>query len=321
MKVVFGFYIYTLASLIGILFILYACSASASEDLAALAAGPGEGAEVPGLDRPKMRWIRRCPRRRTPYVNIPVNRNFTIPPEKHYDHTFYTYYLKNCGIDMLCLFDFIDASEKGNEALVQHYLQPGTAFWLPVDNRTPKSWLMEMLLKVFEKYNATTSDYIYVHVEDEFQYYDHPNIIDFYMQWKKVYRMYWWDTPNYSRLHASGRLDWIPLPYLKTPEFSPSQLKRSSLRQYNVLFRGNVNTNKARRRHFNEVNAALNYSLSGSIINTGGAFGVDLVPAGSNSSVYLPEMLESKLCLVMKGRSAECHRFDLFIHLQRAHVL
>ena len=70
----------------------------------------------------------------------------------------------------------------------------------------------------------------------------------------------------------------------RTPNIPLTEVLPSSKRQFNLTFSGNIGTNKKR--------------------------GINILELSNGSGPkFIQEMLHSKLCLNIKGFSAECHRF------------
>lgn len=157
----------------------------------------------------------------------------------------------DCDIDNVCVTDLVDASRNNNDDFVRHYLQPGTVFQLAVYGANPYTWMVQDIMTIFKKYNASPHDFQLLHVADESSLFNHPLLIEFYGKWKKVYRETWHITPEYEKLVAAKRLGWVPItpPHLP-PDFSVTPMKPTSLRQHNVSFRGNRATNSKRRSHW-----------------------------------------------------------------------
>jgi hypothetical protein len=178
-------------------------------------------------------------------------------------------YLRGCDVDRIAFSDFKIAADHNNTALVRHFLAPGASFMLPTDSAQPMHWLVQDLFAIFDNYNASPSDYQFLHLSDETLHYNDPNIINFYMKWKKVYRHNWWNTSEYRDLHTRNRLDWIPLTQLRSLFLSPHQLVPSSRRHYNITFRGNTETNSKRTSHVKELSTALGFEVTGELFKSG----------------------------------------------------
>jgi hypothetical protein len=178
-----------------------------------------------------------------------------------FDHTHDSYmfdeYLKDCDVDLVCVVDLTQAAENNNDAFVQHYLQPGTVFFLPVADTVPYTWLVKDVFTIFEKYNASAHDYQLVHVADESHGYNHPKLLEFYGIWKKVYRQTWHITPEYTKMVEDGQLGWIPItPPRRMPNITA--VPPSSKRFHKITFRGNRATNSKRNSHW-KGNFEMNY--------------------------------------------------------------
>ena len=89
----------------------------------------------------------------------------------------------------------------------------------------------------------------------------------------------------------------------RTPNIPLTEVLPSSKRQFNLTFSGNIGTNKKRGINILELSNALGFNISGHTIFTNTVFGTGSGPK------FIQEMLHSKLCLNIKGFSAECHRF------------
>ena len=126
---------------------------------------------------------------------------FTIPKKGEFDHIFYKEYLQDCDLDRACVIDLMDASNNGNDEYVKHYLEPGTVFMLPASSKKPKTWLVKNILDLFDKYNASSKDYVLVHVSDESSHWNDEAVIQFYKEWKKVYRQTWHFSKEYTELN------------------------------------------------------------------------------------------------------------------------
>ena len=117
-----------------------------------------------------------------------------------WEYILYRDYLTDCDLDRACVTDLVTASEKSNDAYVYHYLQPGTTFYLPAYSKSPYTWLVKNVFTLFEKYNASAKDFTFVHVNDETNNWNHPALIQFYNEWKTVYRQHWHTSNNYTAL-------------------------------------------------------------------------------------------------------------------------
>lgn len=264
-----------------------------------------------GIQNKKLsRFVMRCnddkESRSKPYKTLtaPVPMKKLMP--NHFDYIFFNEYLRDCAVDLACVVDLVAASNHGNDEYVRHYLHPGTVYMLPASPKKPRSWLVKDVMRLFDKYNASTEDFILVHVSDETLHFNHPNLIEFYYKWKKVYRQTWHITKEYTALSQVGKLDWVPITHLRTPNLTASQMLPASKRAYNMTFRGNMATNFRRLLHWRELQQWFrkrNSSMTGRVFKSG-AFSTD--PSGGG---YLSEMCNSRLCLGLKGVSPECHRF------------
>ena len=130
-----------------------------------------------------------------------------------------------------------------------------------------------------------------------------------------------------SPLLQAGRLDWIPITHLRTPNLTIEEMIPASKRIHNITFRGNTKTNQGRRYHWKELQKVLqmrnNASLTGKVIRYS-AYSTD-----PSKGTFLNEMTNSKLCLGMKGISPECYRFyeslecgksaDVHVHVHAFH--
>jgi hypothetical protein len=134
------------------------------------------------------------------YSTLVAPSTFKLPKPGEFDHILYTEFLNDCNIDRACVPDLMDASKHGNDAYIQHYLQPGTVFYLPAAAKNPKTWLVRNVLQLFEKYNASAKDFIFVHVADESTHWNDRALIEFYKEWKKVYRQTWHFSDEYTAL-------------------------------------------------------------------------------------------------------------------------
>lgn len=236
-------------------------------------------------------------------ISIKKLPTFRRPDKGNYYDVFFNYFLKDCHIDALNIKDFQVAANANNDAVVRHYLEPGSTFMLPVYDKNPVSGWAEILLSILSKYNVSSRQYTLIHTSDETHDYKHPKLLEFYQTWKKVYRQNWWNTSGFEMLAAKNRLEWYPLHHLKMTEKSFSDMLPASLRPINVSFRGNMATNRRRKPQVKEVEAALNISISGRVFKSG-SFSAD-----ASQSAYETEMLNSRLCLNIRGRTPECHRF------------
>mmetsp|Transcript_19871 Transcript_19871/g.33436 ORF Transcript_19871/g.33436 Transcript_19871/m.33436 type:complete len:799 (-) Transcript_19871:205-2601(-) len=232
--------------------------------------------------------------------NLPV---FRRPEKGNYFDVFFNYFLKDCDIDALNIKDFQIAANKNKSEVVMHYLAPGTTFLIPVSDKDPVTSWASILLDIFDKYNVSTRDYIFIHTADESLYYQNPELIEFYLRWKKVYRHNWWNIPAFQKLHSENRLDWYPLHHLKMTNMSLSDMVPASLRTINITFRGNTATNRRRLPEVMELEKVLNTKIRGKLFKSA-SFSAD-----SSQSAYETEMLNSRFCLNIRGRTPECHRF------------
>jgi hypothetical protein len=232
--------------------------------------------------------------------NLPT---FRRPSKDNYFNVFYNYFLKDCHIDALDIKDFQNAARNDKHVVVRHYLAPGSTFLIPVSDVDPVSGLAEIILNIFEKYNVSSHDYTLVHTADETRDYNNPKLTEFYLKWKKVYRQNWWNTVTFEKLHAANRLDWFPLHHLKTTSMPFSEMLPSSQRSINITFRGNAATNRRRKVETKEVEKVLDTKINGKVFKSG-TFSVD-----NSQSSYETEMMNTRLCLNIRGRTPECHRF------------
>ena len=206
-------------------------------------------------------------------------------------------------MEMISYFELMDANITGNTEVVSHFLAPGTVFTIPVYSKKPVTALVKNLFSVFQAHNASTKNFILIHVADESPHYQHPRLMEFYTLWKKVYRHNWHKNDEYQRLYEANQLEWYPLGHLRSPFLPFDQLVPSSQRTFNISFRGNSNTNNKRKNNFNEVQQVLGVRITGQVF-TSGYHSTD--PSAGN---FLKEMLNSKFCLNIRGRTPECHRF------------
>ena len=240
------------------------------------------------------------PKRKIKIHNLP---KFRRPNEGNYFDIFYNYFLKDCHIDALDIKDFQMSANQNNHPVVRHYLEPGTVFLIPVWDRDPVSGWAEILLDIFDKYNVSSLNYTLIHTADETRDYRKPQLIEFYLKWKKVYRHNWWNTSPFLKLHSENRLDWYPLHNLKATNLTLAEMLPSSLRPINITFRGNVATNNRRKPQTKEVEKILDMKINGKVFKSGS------YSADNSKSRYETEMLNSKFCLNIRGRTPECHRF------------
>jgi hypothetical protein len=199
--------------------------------------------------------------------------------------------------------DLQRASKGNNDAVVRHYLEPGSTFIIPVYDKDPVSGWAKVLLDIFTKYNVSSQDYTLIHSADESLEYHRPALRDFYLLWKKVYRHNWWNTPNFEQLHQANRLEWYPLHHLKMTDIPAAEMTPASRRGINITFRGNSATNRKREGQVKEVEQVLGTKINGQVFESA-AFSVD-----RSKNAYETEMLDSRLCLNIRGRTPECHRF------------
>lgn len=149
------------------------------------------------------RFVMRCNDERTSrlkYSKLVAPVPFKVPKPGEFDHIFYTEFLGGCDIDRACVVDLVDAMKYGNDAYVKHYLHPGTVYYLPAAAKNPKTWIIKQVLDLFDRYNVSSSHYTLVHVADETPYWNSPQLISFYRQWKKVYRQTWHFSKEYTAL-------------------------------------------------------------------------------------------------------------------------
>jgi hypothetical protein len=141
---------------------------------------------------------------RRKYSKIVAPLAFKLPRPGEFDHIFYTEFLSGCTLDRACVIDLMDASKHGNDAYIRHYLQPGTTFYLPAWSNKPKTWLVANIFQLFKKYNASAKDFTFVHVADETSHWNAPALIEFYKEWKQVYRQTWHFSDEYTALSEVG---------------------------------------------------------------------------------------------------------------------
>lgn len=210
------------------------------------------------------------------YVPLPLDKalyrpsllrhKFSGPDERNF---LLEFYLHDCIVDRIAFDDFKSAAAHNNTSLVKHFLAPGVTFFLPTDSAQPVHWLVQDLLLILDSYNASTSDYQFIHLNDETYFYQHPNLLRFYSRWRKVYRQNWWNTTVYRELHATNRLDWIPLTQLRSLFLQPHQIIPSHQRKFNITFRGNIGTNSKRKEHVKELQKALGFRITGDLFKSG----------------------------------------------------
>ena len=286
----------------------------------------------------------------TSYVPLPLDKmqytpsllrhKFSSPDERNF---LLEFYLRDCNVDRIAFDDFKSAADHNNTALVRHFLTPGVTFFLPTDSAQPVHWLVRDLLSIMDDYNASTSDYQFIHLSDETYSYQHPNLLRFYSKWKKVYRHNWWNITEYRELHANQRLDWIPLTQLRSLFLQSQHILPPRQRKFNITFRGNTNTNAKRSDHVKEIQKGLGFPITGGLFKSGDhsrdptlkllskATSSKLMSLESRNdrmrnkgtdtrgkphnrvvssaqSTYLHEMASSIFCLNLKGRMPECHR-------------
>ena len=232
--------------------------------------------------------------------NLP---KFRRPDKGNYFDVFYNYFMKDCHIDALNIKDFQNAADNNNDAVVRHYLAPGSTFMIPVFDKDPVTGWAAILLNIFTKYNVSAQDYSLIHTSDETHQYTRPELIEFYLKWKKVYRHNWWNIPSFQRLHDEKRLDWYPLHHLKMTNLPFSDMTPASKRSINITFRGNSATNRRRKPQMKEIEKVLETKMNGRVFKSG-SFSTD-----TSKTSYESEMLNSRLCLNIRGRTPECHRF------------
>jgi hypothetical protein len=149
------------------------------------------------------RLVMRCndqAKGRPAYSKLVAPVKFRIPQPNEFDHIFYTEFLGGCDVDRACVHDLVQAMEHGNHDYVQHYLAPGTVFFLPAASKNPKTWLVKDILKIFDHYNVSSSSYTLVHVADESRNWNSPAIISFYREWQRVFRQTWHLSEEYTNL-------------------------------------------------------------------------------------------------------------------------
>lgn len=149
------------------------------------------------------RLVMRCndqARHRPAYSKLVAPVKFRIPRPNEFDHIFYTEFLGGCDVDRACVHDLVQAMEHGNHDYVQHYLAPGTVFFLPAASKNPKTWLVKDVLKIFDHYNVSSSSYTLIHVADESLDWNSPAIISFYREWQRVFRQTWHFSEEYTNL-------------------------------------------------------------------------------------------------------------------------
>eukprot|EP00603_Paraphysomonas_imperforata_P007435 CAMPEP_0114413780 /NCGR_PEP_ID=MMETSP0103-20121206/1036_1 /TAXON_ID=37642 ORGANISM="Paraphysomonas imperforata, Strain PA2" /NCGR_SAMPLE_ID=MMETSP0103 /ASSEMBLY_ACC=CAM_ASM_000201 /LENGTH=360 /DNA_ID=CAMNT_0001581875 /DNA_START=220 /DNA_END=1302 /DNA_ORIENTATION=- len=229
-------------------------------------------------------------------------------PKKTYEkgsyyYHFYKSYLSGCDVDEISYYDFMEANRFNNTEVVLYYLEPGTVFNIQVWDMDPETWMVAELNEVFKAFGKNRNDFILIHAADESNHYNNTKLIEFYETWRRVYRHNWWDTAQFNRLNKENKLHWFPYSHLRSPELEPEQFIPSSRRSLNITFRANRYTNIERVNNTIEVEEVIGENITGMIFKSH-LHSQD----PSKNETYLREMLNSKFCLSMKGRTPECHR-------------
>lgn len=128
----------------------------------------------------------------------------------------------------------------------------------------------------------------------------------FYRGWAFVFRNYWWDEPMLQNLFQAQFLKWFPLGYSNHIKNTALQIQNRNMlqpseRNYTIFFIGNKRSgNVKREKHIEELKRTTRLNFTGGVNK--GNFG-----AGSHD-VYARGLDNSKFCLQIPGRFAECYR-------------
>jgi hypothetical protein len=148
-------------------------------------------------------------------------------------------------VEYLCFQELEKADARNDEPFVRKYLTPGTFFVGMAEASEPQSsGIGEILPRMCAKYNVSMKSLYFGHTGDESRP-PFPYLKDFYLQFKKVYRNYWWNVEPFLSLRAQGVLEWMPMGPL-TRGVVPFKLIPSSQRQRPLYFSGGRITNTRR---------------------------------------------------------------------------
>jgi hypothetical protein len=182
----------------------------------------------------------------------------------------------------------------------------GAAYFVQLDATDPNTWYMATLLRMFEARGADQRLLTLVHLADN-QMPPHGIIYyNFYKKWGRVLRNYWWDETLFESMYRQGMVQWFPLGYSnhikKKGNISDANaLLPPASRKHTLFFLGNKKSgNRKRERNVQEIRQTSTIDLLGDV-NKGNF-------ASGPRDLYIYGMLNSKFCLQIPGRFAECYR-------------
>ena len=179
-----------------------------------------------------------------------------------------------------------------------------------LDAEDPHGWYMRDVKKIFTALDVQQKSLNLVHLSDNSFPPHNKSLFNFYLDWSVVFRNYWWDEPMFHDLFKAQRLRWFPLGYshhmkqeriIRNYTSALSTYNFSSSRNQQLFFLGNKRSGNAKReKHLAEIQRV--FHVDGAV-RKGGPFG-----AGSRDE-YAFGLFNSKFCLQLPGRFAECYRF------------
>lgn len=213
------------------------------------------------------------------------------------------YLLKDCDQKMICLNDLLQAFRKGDDKIVQEYMQPGTVYFLQLDTHKLYSWYAEEIILMTKKYKASLKDFVLVHMTDNLKNNHIPLYEQFYKEWKYVVRNYWWNDKILLPMFNDGFLDFFPLGYSSHMHNAAAEsvILPPADRPDVMTFQGNSQSgNYKRAGHLRELAAVTGFNVTGQVQKS--AFGM------GSTKIYRDFMLKSKFCINIQGRFVECYR-------------
>lgn len=215
------------------------------------------------------------------------------------------YLLEDCEQEFICWKDLTAAFEGGNDAVVQPYMQPNTVYFTQLDAVKLRSWHIETLLKMTQKYNSSLGNFALVHLSDNQKNPHAPLYGPFYKEWKHVFRNYYWEDPVLLPLLADGTLSYFPLGYSSHMHQAGRRAaiysKLPAQRTHAMTFLGNRKTGNGRRTaNIEEISRVTGVNVTGQV--TYAEFGV------GSTKTYRNLMMNSKFCITVQGQFVECYR-------------
>ena len=183
----------------------------------------------------------------------------------------------------------------------------GAAYFVQLDATDPDIWYMKDLQEMFEALGVNQKQLVLAHLSDNRMPPHGPEYVTFYNKWAGVLRNYWWNEDIFLEMKQQNFLKWFPLGYSNHIKRKEATLKydpllRPSFRNHTLFFLGNKKSgNHLRAKNVKEITTLTSIVVLGEVSRGGFAHG--------SRNDYIFGLFNSKFCLQIPGRFAECYRF------------